>query len=80
MRLTAAGMAEHGTFELPLTQTDLAEILGLTPVHINRMLKQLREEGLLTFKNKTVEVRDWDLLVEIAELDPLYLSMNQRPR
>jgi hypothetical protein len=44
------------------------------------VLKELREEGLLTFKSKIVEVRDWDGLVALAEFDPFYLSMNQRPR
>lgn len=80
VRLTAAGMADHGTYELPLSQSDLAEILGLTPVHINRMLKELREDGLVKFRSKTVEIQDWDGLVETAEFDPFYLSLNQRPR
>ncbi len=44
------------------------------------MLRNLRQEGLLTFKSKIVEVRDWDALVALAEFDPFYLSMNQRPR
>ncbi len=80
VRLTAAGMAEHGIYELPLSQNDLAEILGLTSVHINRMLKELRADELVTFRSKTVEIRDWDRLVELAEFDPFYLSLNQRPR
>lgn len=80
VRLTAAGLAEHGTYELPITQSDLAEILGLTPVHINRMLKELRDENMVTFKGKTVEIGDWDALVATAEFDPFYLSLNQRPR
>jgi CRP-like cAMP-binding protein len=80
VRLTASGMAPHGTFELPLSQRELADILGLTPVYINRMLKELREDGLLTFKGKLVEVQDWDALVALAEFDAFYLSLNQRPR
>lgn len=80
VRLTAAGMAEHGTYELPLTQVDLAEMLGLTSVHINRVLKQLRQEGIVTFRNKTVEIQDWDRLVSAAEFDPFYLNLTQRPR
>jgi CRP-like cAMP-binding protein len=80
VRLTAAGSAEHGTYELPLTQGDLAEMLGLTSVHVNRMLRQMRERGLLTFRNSVVEIRDWDVLVRVAEFDPFYLSFNQRPR
>ena len=80
VRLTAAGLAEHGTYELPINQGDLAEILGLTPVHVNRMLKGLREKGLVKFRNKLVEIEDWDGLVGLAEFDPFYLSLNQRPR
>ena len=44
------------------------------------MLKQLRDDALATFKNKTVEVVDWERLVELAEFDPFYLGLNQRPR
>lgn len=80
VRLTAAGMAEHGTYELPISQVDLSEILGLTHVHTNRMLAKLRNDGLVTFKGKKVEVHEWDGLVELAEFDPFYLGMNQRPR
>jgi CRP-like cAMP-binding protein len=80
VRLTAAGSAEHGTYELPLTQTDLAEMLGLTPVHVNRMLKRLRERGMLTFRKSVVEITDWEALVRAAEFDPFYLSFVERPR
>jgi len=80
VRVSAVGLAEHGSYELPLTQTDLAEILGLTPVHINRMLKRLREEGLVRFRSRVVEIEDWDGLVAAAEFDPAYLSFSQRPR
>lgn len=80
VRLTTAGLAEHGNYRLPLSQTDLAEILGLTSVHVNRMLKELREKGFVTFRNKIVEISDWEGLVETAEFDPSYLGLNQRPR
>jgi CRP-like cAMP-binding protein len=80
VRLTAAGMAAHGTYDLPLSQIELSEVVGLTAVHVNRSLKELRDKGLLTFKGKIVEVHDWDGLVAVAEFDPFYLSLNQRPR
>jgi CRP-like cAMP-binding protein len=80
VRLTAAGLAPHGKYNLPLNQTEIADVLGLTAVHTNRVLQKLRQEGLLTFKSKMVEVLDWDGLVTLAEFDPFYLSMNQRPR
>ena len=80
VRLTAAGLAPHGKYNLPLNQAEIADVLGLTSVHTNRVLQKLRQEGLLTFKSKIVEVLNWDGLVALAEFDPFYLSMNQRPR
>ena len=80
VRLTAAGLAEHGKYDLPLNQTELADLVGLTAVHTNRVLRKFREDGLLTLKSKVVEIQDWDGLVALAEFDPFYLSMNQRPR
>jgi hypothetical protein len=44
------------------------------------VLRKFREDGLLTLKSKVVEIQDWDGLVALAEFDPFYLSMNQRPR
>ncbi len=55
VRLETGELTEGLSYELPLTQTELAEILGLTPVHINRMLKELRDTGLVTITNKMVE-------------------------
>ena len=80
VRLATVGLAEQYEYDLPLTQTDLAEILGMTPVHMNRMVRELRDEGLLTFRGRKVEIHDWDGLVRMAEFDPFYLSLQQRPR
>lgn len=67
-------------YDLPLSQELLSDILGMTPVHVNRMLRELRERGLLTFKNHIVEISDWNGLVALAEFDPFYLNLKQRPR
>ena len=80
MRLTAAGLAEHCSYHLPLTQEGLSDVLGMTAVHMNRMLRELRERDLVTFKGSMVEIHDWDRLVEFTEFDPFYLSLHQRPR
>jgi CRP-like cAMP-binding protein len=81
VRLGLVGLADELAYDLPLPQADLAECLGLTPVHVNRMLRQLREEeGAVTFRSGRVEITDWDALVRAAEFDPFYLSFNQRPR
>jgi len=52
----------------------------MTPVHVNRMLKELRLMGLLTFKSHVVEILNWQRLAELAEFDPFYLGLRKRPR
>ena len=75
LRLEVVGMTESETYALPLTQTDLAECLGLTPIHVNRTLKELREQGLVQFKSGRVTIFDWDRLRDVAEFDPAYLYL-----
>lgn len=73
LRLERVGMTEGTRFALPLTQIDLADATGLTPVHANRMLRQLREQGLVEFRQGQVEIRDWPALRGFAEFDAGYL-------
>lgn len=80
MRLEVVGLASLPTFPLPLTQNDLADSTGLTPVHISRMLRELRERGLLSFRLGKVTIHDWDGLVDLAQFDPAYLYLEQRAR
>jgi CRP-like cAMP-binding protein len=80
VRLRLVGLATDYEYSLPLTQADLADVTGLTSVHVNRMLKKLRDEDLLTFRGGTVTIGDWDRLQRIAEFDPTYLHLERRPR
>ncbi len=80
VRLGLVGLAEELAYDLPLTQTDLAECLGLTPVHINRTLKELREQKVVEFRSRRVEITDLRSLEKIAEFDPAYLYLERRPR
>jgi CRP-like cAMP-binding protein len=80
VRLRIVGLAHDNGYALPLTQADLADVTGLTSVHVNRMLKKLRDEKLLTFRGGTVTIEDWDRLQRVAEFDPTYLHMERRPR
>ncbi len=80
VRLGLVGLAEELAYDLPLTQTDLAECLGLTPVHINRTLKELREQKVVEFRSGRVEITDLRSLEKIAEFDPAYLYLERRPR
>ncbi|BCA58691.1 Crp/Fnr family transcriptional regulator [Sphingomonas sp. HMP6] len=73
VRLERIGMAPDRTFALPLTQVDLSDATGLTAVHANRMLRQLREQGLVAFRHGEVEILDWDGLRAFADFDPAYL-------
>ncbi|MBV9884862.1 MAG: Crp/Fnr family transcriptional regulator [Sphingomonadaceae bacterium] len=79
-RLCVVGLAAPNGFPLPITQADLAECLGLTSVHVNRVLRRLREEGLATFRDSWVEILDSERLRRIAEFDPDYLQIERRPR
>ena len=73
-RLTLVGRGTRTQFECPITQYHLADALGLSAVHVNRVLRELREQGLLTFQKGQVTVHDFDRLVELAEFDVGYLD------
>jgi CRP-like cAMP-binding protein len=80
VRLRLVGLADETGYALPLTQADLADVTGLTSVHVNRMLKKLRDEKLLTFRGGRVSIGDWEGLQRLAEFDPTYLHLERRPR
>lgn len=75
----AASLAEEkgNTIDMPLTQVNLAETLGLTPVHVNRILQRLRQKGVIELRHKILTVLDPDGLREIAEFDERYLHLGQ---
>ena len=80
VRLGVVGLTDGDSYDLRLTQTDLAECLGLTSVHINRTLKELREMGAVEFRNGRVEIRNRGALQKVAEFDPAYLYLEKRAR
>ena len=80
VRLEVVGLAADLRYRLPLTQGDLADTTGLTSVHVNRMLKELRDEGLLTFRGGEVVIQDWERLQQVAEFSTSYLYLERRPR
>ena len=73
-RLSHVGLASLGRYECPLTQHELADILGMTTVHVNRTLRELRESDLISFKSGHVDVIDRKRLVKLAGFDKEYLS------
>jgi len=72
-RLNMVGLAEPDSYECPLTQYDLADALGLTAIHVNRMLRELRRSDLLHFHKSSVGLLDRKLLATIAGFAPSYL-------
>lgn len=77
-RLALVGFGTKAGYACPLTQYLLADALGLSAVHINRVLRQLRELGLVTFRDGTVVFDDYRGLVALADFDPAYLDQ-ERP-
>ena len=72
-RARTAGLASSAGFELPMTQEEIADATGLTTVHVNRTLRSLREEGLISIERRHLTVNDWKRLQEAAGFDPEYL-------
>ena len=75
-RLKLVGLGTKAGYACPLSQYMLADALGLTAVHINRIMRQLREEGLLTFRSGQVIFDDFERLVELADFDTAYLDQD----
>ena len=78
-RLVSAGLSDGRRFPLGITQVDLAEICGMTSVHVNRVMRQLREDGLCVFRSSVVEILDLPRLTERGQFDADYLYMKEPP-
>jgi CRP-like cAMP-binding protein len=75
VRLRAVGLVEDYVCDLPITQTEFADALGFSNVHVNRVFQQLRAEGLIETQGTRLRVPDWDRLKEVGEFDPTYLHL-----
>lgn len=78
-RLRAIGKTEGDTCTLPLTQTEIADAVGISTVHVNRTLQRLRRERLITLNGSRLTMLDWNTLQEVAEFDPAYLQLRNPP-
>lgn len=72
-RAAAAGLGSPDRFHLPLTQEQIADATGLTPVHVNRMLQSLGQDGMIARKRRDFRILDWRRMREIAGFDDSYL-------
>ncbi|CUX81269.1 cAMP-binding domain of CRP or a regulatory subunit of cAMP-dependent protein kinases [Roseibaca calidilacus] len=75
-RLKLVGIGNKTGFDCPLTQYHLADVLGLSAVHVNRVLRQMREQGLVTFQKGRVTFDDFAGLVRLADFDTDYLDQD----
>ncbi len=78
LRVQAAGIADASGYEMPLTQEQLADALGLTPVHVNRVLKGLQRDGLIERRRRQIHVNDWNALRAAAGFSQRYLHLRQQ--
>jgi CRP-like cAMP-binding protein len=76
LRLKVAGLGQETHYELPMTQEQLADATGLTPVHINRTLKGLEKDGLIERANpRSIHIGDWRKLADVGDFDSNYLHL-----
>ncbi|HEX9947950.1 MAG TPA: Crp/Fnr family transcriptional regulator [Allosphingosinicella sp.] len=78
VRMKNIGLVDHHRFELPLTQEEIGDALGLTSVHVNRVLQRLRSEDLISFRQGLLTIHDYRALEKASGFNPNYLHMDRR--
>ncbi|WP_245892733.1 Crp/Fnr family transcriptional regulator [Novosphingobium guangzhouense] len=78
-RMRQVGLVHANQFDLPLTQEQLGDTVGLTKVHVNRVLQRMRRESLISLSGKTLVIHDIERLEKIGEFDSTYLHLERRP-
>jgi CRP-like cAMP-binding protein len=76
VRLEALGLGDRTSYQFPMTQEQLADVTGLTTVHVNRSLMNLEDRGLLTRTQRYVAVADWARLKKAGDFDEAYLHLS----
>ncbi|WP_260929193.1 Crp/Fnr family transcriptional regulator [Novosphingobium sp. 9] len=80
VRQQVVDMIEDGSCEFPLTQAEIAEATGLTHVHVNRTVQEMRRDNLIELRNKRLLVKDLPSLMSVALFNPNYLHLDRRER
>ena len=78
IRLQMVGLAKDLSFTLPMSQSDLAEATGISTVHANRVVQELRARGTIEWRNRVLKILDWDGLVTAGDFSPAYLHLLDR--
>src|SRR3954465_3438420 len=74
VRLQATGMARDLSFTMPWTQMDVADACGISTVHANRVIQELRHLGILDWDSKRVKIHDWEALARLGDFNDDYLQ------
>jgi CRP-like cAMP-binding protein len=80
VRLQVVRRTNGRSFQFPLTQTAMADVLGVSLVHLNKTLQSLRQEKAFTWEGRVITILDWEKLQSIAGFDPSYLALSIEPR
>jgi CRP-like cAMP-binding protein len=80
LRLRIIELTDDHAYDFPLTQAELGEVLGLTAVHVNRTLQELRRMNLVALEGRRLEILDFPQLKQVAEFDSAYLYLEKRSR
>jgi CRP-like cAMP-binding protein len=79
-RLSPLGLVKDGSFEFPPTQTDISDMVGLSLVHVNRTIQELRAKALVAWSSHVVKIPDLERLEAFCDFDPSYLNLVKEPR
>ena len=77
VRLRAVGLADDHACDLPITQAEFADALGVTTVHVNRVLQEMRANGLIELSGDRLNIPDWETLRRVGDFDPTYLHLKR---
>ena len=80
IRLRSVGLTQGDSCDFPITQTDIADATGLTPVHVNRTLQELRKDRVIELERKRLRIPDLERLMEVAMFNPNYLHLDHEGR
>jgi CRP-like cAMP-binding protein len=80
VRLKIVGHVDGLSFYFPLSQSAMSDVLGLSLVHMNRVIQELRRENLIVWSKETITITDWDRLQAFAGFDDTYLNLYHEPR
>lgn len=78
LRLKVIGESDGMTCMLPVTQVDLADAVGISPVHVNRIIQEMRSRALIDLDRKTLRILNWRALCQAADFNPLYLHLGEQ--